>query len=386
MDNLSAFQRDGIGGNNPPITIGDELRERHAELMKRASDAIAAAADAPAEVNDDATNGKVGELVKIIRKVELALDAAKDKEAEPHQDKLSKVRGFFMEAMKRLEDVRKPLKARHDDYLARKEVAEKARLAKEQEEKREKARIALLNAENAERDKNALTRESQEAERLAKESREARDGAVSEQEIAMADLTDAKLELSKAKTAKLELVADRSRKMRDGIEIDAAQYDAACINADSAVNRAKGMVDGCTELLSSARAKARAAKEEQDRLAAEAAALAKRERAATAEVKSHLGEAERHERQADKIEAKIEGKPGDLVRTHSEHGATSTMGRQWFYEVTDSRLLDKERLWPFIDEEVKRIAYTKWAKLQTVDADKQMPGGRAYQENVGQVR
>lgn len=378
-------ERPGLGHNFPPVTIGDELRERHADLLKRADEAIAAAADAPMEVNDDATQGKVGELVKIIRKVEIALGNEKDKEVAPHQDRLERVRGFFAEAAKRLEKVRLPLKAKHDDYLARKEVAEKARLAKEQEEKREKARVAMLNAENAERDKNALARESQEAERLSRESREARDGAVSEQEIAMADLTDAKLALSRAKTAKLELVAERSRKMRDGVEIDVAQYDAACINADSAINRAKGMVDGCTELLSSARAKARAAKEEQDRLAAASAAAAKKEREATAEMNAQFKEAERHERQADKIEAKIEGKPGELVRSHSEHGATSTMARVWQYEVTNEALLDKDKLWPFIDGEVKRIAYGKWAKLQDT-ANRQMPGARAYEENVGQIR
>lgn len=378
-------ERPGLGHNSPPTTIGDDLRERHADLLRRADEAIAGAADAPAEINDDATQGKVGELVKIIRKVELALEAEKTREAAPHQDRLDKVRGFFAEAMKRLEKVRLPLKAKSDDYLHRKEAAEKLRLAKEQDEKREKARVALVNAENAERDKNALVREALEAARLATEAREAREGAQSEQEVAVADLTDAKLEQSRAKTAVLELLADRSRKLRDGIDFDAAEHDAKRILADALVIKAKNKVDGCSEILSQTRAKARAAKEEQDRLAAAEALAKKKEREAAAEVKTHFKEAERQEQQADRIEAKITGKPGDLVRSHSEHGATSTMARVWQYEVTNSSLLDKEKLWPFIDEEIKRIAYGKWARLQD-PGNKQMPGARAYEENVGQIR
>lgn len=380
----SAFQP-GLGHNSPPISIGDELRERHADLLKRADEALQAAADAPAEVNDDATEGKVGELVKILRKTELALEAEKKKEVEPHQDTVDKVRGFFTEIAARLEKVRLPLKKKSEDYLLRKAEAEKKRLAQEEADRREKARIALLNAENAEHDKTALAREADEARRLSDDAKAAKESAQTEQEIAAADLAQAKAELSRAKTVVLEFASERSIKVRDGIALDEADFTARKQAAEAVVATARDKVSGCEDLLRQARERARAARAEQDRLAAEVVAANRREREAAAEVKSHMTEAVRHDNAANRIEAKIEGKPADLVRNHSEHGAMSTLARQWFYEVTDPDKLDAVRLWPFVDGEAKRIAFGKWARAQE-PKNRVMAGARAYEDSVGQIR
>jgi hypothetical protein len=380
----SAFQP-GLGHNSPPVTIGDELRERHADLLKRADEALLAAANAPAEINDDSTEGKVGELVKILRKTELALEAEKKKEVEPHQNTVDKVRGFFTEIAARLEKVRLPLKKKSEDYLLRKAEAEKKRLAEEEADRREKARIALMNAENAERDKTSLAREAAEAQRLSEDAHAAKESAQTDQEIAAADLAQAKAELSRAKTVVLEFASERSIKVRDGIAIDEVDFATRKQSAEAGVATARNKVSGCEDLLRQAREKARAAKAEQDRLAAEVVAANRKEREAAADVKSHMTEAVRHDNAANRIEAKIEGKPADLVRNHSEHGATSTLSREWFYEVTDADRLDAVKLWPFVDGEAKRIAFGKWARSQEPQ-NRVMAGGRAYQENVGQIR
>ena len=40
MNDITETTRLGIGGNSPPVSIGDELRERHADLLKRADEGL----------------------------------------------------------------------------------------------------------------------------------------------------------------------------------------------------------------------------------------------------------------------------------------------------------------------------------------------------------
>jgi DNA repair exonuclease SbcCD ATPase subunit len=388
MDNLSAFQRDGIGGNKPPIDGTEDLASEFKPQIDAAAECLDAAKRVPSKIEDgdEETLKKVAELIKKMRAIELVFEKSEPIKKAPFKAVIDKIGGFFKSNVDPLEKERKRIKVIHDDFMHRKEQIEKERLRKEEEDRRERQRVSEQRAKDAEETKNVAAQQLAESERLKREAVEARSAAISEMDTAVADVAEAKAELAQIKSDSAAIAADFARRIKDGEVISDQERMEKREAQQAKTEQAKAKLADAEQRQSEARAKAKQAKEEQQRRENEAAAAARQVRTAEREVKANIDDAVKHETAADRIEAKIEGKPGDLVRTHSEHGATSTMAREWFYEVTNSNLLNKEILWSFIDEEVKRIAYTKWAKLQTTEADKQMPGARAYRENVGHVR
>lgn len=77
-------------------------------------------------------------------------------------------------------------------------------------------------------------------------------------------------------------------------------------------------------------------------------------------------------------------RPADMVRTRTDRGATVTMGREPFARIEDRNLLDKEKLWPFINEAALLVALRSWAK--TTGHSQQMPGAEVGFRNKTQVR
>lgn len=73
-------------------------------------------------------------------------------------------------------------------------------------------------------------------------------------------------------------------------------------------------------------------------------------------------------------QARIEtfAKPADIVRTRVEEGPTVTMARENYAMVVDEKLLDREKLWPFISLPEKEKAVRAWAK--TTGYGQQMAG------------
>lgn len=388
MNDLSETSRLAIGGNNPPIDTSDELALEFKEQLDAAVECLDAAKTVPSKIEDgdEVTLKKCAELIKKMRTIELVLEKSEPIKKAPLKAVIDKIGGFFKSQIDPLERERKRVKVIHDDFLHRKEQIEAARLRKEEEDRREKQRLAEQRAKDAEDTRTDASQKLVESERLTREAKEARAAATSDMDAAVADVAEAKAELAQIRSDSANIAADFARRVKDGETVGDEEKTTKRTSQQTKTEQAKAKLADAEQRLSDARAAARVAKEEQQKRENEEAAAARLVRTADREVKSNIDEAVKHESAANRIEAKIEGKPGDLVRTHSEYGATSTLGRQWFYELTDSELLDKAKLWPFIDEDVKRVAYSKWARLQTTDADKQMPGARAYQENVGQVR
>lgn len=108
-------------------------------------------------------------------------------------------------------------------------------------------------------------------------------------------------------------------------------------------------------------------------------AITKEDEASTAKVEADLA--------AGKAEDAYVGtlaRPADLVRTRVDEGPLVTMQQVGYAEVEDSSKLDKELLWPFINEDAKEKALRAWAK--TTGYNKQMDGAAIGKKNKSAVR
>jgi hypothetical protein len=124
-------------------------------------------------------------------------------------------------------------------------------------------------------------------------------------------------------------------------------------------------------------------KAEDDRIAAEEAARRARKQSKIEEHERARAEASAREAaaRAEETAASIaraeaahaaSAKPADLVRERHESGAMNTMRQVGFAEVVDPMALDRDALWPFIDEKALAKALLGWAKISQFK--RQMPG------------
>lgn len=377
--------RFGIGGNNPPQTMADELAEKYANAMAVARDLMAAAQSAPEAVKDDITEGKVAELIKKIRTLKNLLDRNRKSEKEPWDKKVSEVNGFFNTTIDQLEKWQKTLNQRSQDYLIEKAEAEKRRLREEEERKRLEAERQLKLARDAEDTKNAAKMAFDEADRLAREAESAKAAATSEQEIATADVADAKAKLAKVRLKIADLAAEFARRAKDGDPASDDEKVEMRSIFDAELRAAKHGVATAEEALEASREKARQAKAALRQAEEEALAKKREVSAAEREQSAALKTAVRLDSSANRLAEKAGGAEADLARTRSVHGAVATLARRWTCRVVDRTKLDKEALWPYIHGEAISAALFKWMQSQAEDK-RAMPGAIIEQETEGQTR
>ncbi|MDE2021087.1 MAG: hypothetical protein KGJ13_12185 [Patescibacteria group bacterium] len=129
-------------------------------------------------------------------------------------------------------------------------------------------------------------------------------------------------------------------------------------------------------------AEAKAAKEAEERhLAAERARLPetreiKQEAAAVAEEMASAAriEAAVANDQAEAAYVDTLARPADIMRNRGADGTLTTMAREFYAEIENANLLDKEALWPFIGLDAKEKALRQWAK--TTGHRQQMAGAK----------
>lgn len=385
MNDLTPDPRLAPGGNNPPMSIADELALAHGEDLALKADLLESYRTAPERIDDDTTQTKAAELIKKTRALELKLDRSCDAAKSPFEEKVKAIRGFFKTTVEPLERARVALNEKSKDYLQRKADAEKRRLAEEEERRRAAAAEALRLAQAAEAAKTASTAAAQDAARLKQEADEARAAATSEQETAAAALTAAKATHAQVKADMLAYAAEVAIRAKNGDPIEEDVKAAVKVGFEKLLADARATVEEADGTLKAAREKAIAAKREADRLEAERIDAERKARAAEREAQANLKEAVREEKAADKIAAKIEGPEADLARTRSLHGAVSTLAQQWTCSIVDRALLDKEALWPFIHGDALQAALWKWMQSQPDDA-RVMTGARIEKDTVGQIR
>jgi hypothetical protein len=365
MNDLSEAR--GIGDNKPPVSLVDTLAEKYKKELDQAAELKDAAESAPIKIDDDETEAKVSELILNIRGLERVFDDAQKEERKPFADTVKVINGYFLTKIEPLTALRDKLKARSGEYLERKAAAAKRALEEEAEKKREQAKRDLEAAQKAEAERIAAENARKEAQRKADEAEAAKVKA--EQ-----DRKDAEARREAALEAEKKLARERKEREAQAAK-DAEAQAAQKLIDDAAAAKAKADREQAEKEAAEAKAKRDAAREEQ-RKAEDAAAQAKRdERLATRDGKEALDNAVRSEKHADKMESKAEGPDADLARTRSEHGAVSTMSRNWVCRVTDYDKLDKNALWGLIHRDAIDVAVRKWMLLQpTTQEARQMPG------------
>lgn len=368
MNDMTEAPTRGLGDNNPPIDLRTDLLERFAEPLKEANDALAAAKEVPAEVDNDEIAKTVADIVKAMAAHKKKLDGLRDTERKPYGDAFDTISATFDNVTRDLENWRKTIKQRGADYTDRKRRAEEKRLEEEAAEKRRVAAVAAARAEEAERTRNQASIQLGEFERLTNEAKLARLNAITDVDVKVADLTQAKADLQKIKFEASQLAADFALAIQKGETVTKEDKDAKRAEFETRIDAAKVKVTEAEQALAQARTAAREAKDAEDKRLAELAAAKKVVKVADAEVKQHTGDFYAAEKRADQIEERID-KPG-LGIVHSDHGASASDMAVWKSSIIDVALLPMNTLRHLIDREALEIAVRKWMLAQpaTVEA------------------
>lgn len=390
--------RVALGNNNPPVTIDDivrTLKQTDVAADCKASSAedlaamekwLADTADPPAQISSDAVHERMLEAIKKGRAIKAALDTTKDAKRSFLGTIYDNIGTFYKKQTYLIDARLMVMNQLHKDYSDKKAAEKKRKLEEEAAARRAAEEAAMRLAQDAERTRNEAEgqrRLAEQAADLAKQARELAVGAVAE---AQADLAEARSEGAKIKAKIADLRADfaRRRKDKDATATREAE-EAARAALQAEVDTIAKRITDAEAALAARKAEADEARRKQREAEEREAEEQRRVREAQRIEKAHLDEAVRHEKSAAKIEEKMAGPQADLVRTRTEHGAVGTVARQWFYDITDRSRLDKEALWPFIEEDALRVALRRWGMTQS-EENRRMAGASIYEDTVGQVR
>lgn len=395
-------ERATIGGNNPPADLVEELRARHKQLFDQIAEVTDAAAQVPEKIDNDITHARVLELSKKMHVIIKQLDAVRGVELEPFKEKVSQVNGVFKSRIDPLKTLREKIDKLHEDYSLAKAAAEKRRLEEEAEKRRAEAERLQREAEEAERKRLEAKRQREEEERKAREAEEAKLRAIKEREEAERRADEERqrtIELAAKRKRAEEEEAERRRVAREQQAKDEAE--AAVRKEQERLDREahekrmaemRAMEEEAKEARRKADAEAAEAKQKADyekrrqRDAEDAAAASRREeKTAFRDERDALNSATRQEGQAFRLQQKAEGPEADLARARSEHGAVGTLTRRWQCTLTDRNLVNREELWPFINEDAISAAAYKWMMAQAQE-NRRMPGTVMEEVTVGAVR
>lgn len=198
-ENPASNPRAGIGGNEPPIEerIGMEFREALLTNQPGFIDRMESAIEAVtrADVRDDETLGKAGDLDRILRSCDGHISETHKAVKQPYLDGGRAVDAEKNRLIGPINDARYRLKDKMNGYMAEREArrrAEEARIAAEQRAAQERTERAAREAREAEEAAaRAAAEASSEGERIAAEQAASEAQAKAEAAIAAAPLAAA---------------------------------------------------------------------------------------------------------------------------------------------------------------------------------------------------
>jgi hypothetical protein len=147
MDAIKQEPIGKIGDNKPPLKA--RLEMHYTDLKKRAAELLEAFARAPAEIGDDATLGKIGDLYRLMATCTNKAEALRKDEKEPFILDGKTVDAFFKDISDPIDRAMQALKGRSTLYSNAKITAERKRLADEEAARRAEAARALEAAQKA---------------------------------------------------------------------------------------------------------------------------------------------------------------------------------------------------------------------------------------------
>lgn len=140
----------GIGHNDPEgPSLKVRLETNYTDLKKRAAELLEAFGRAPSDIKDDATQGKVGDLYRLMATCTSKVESTRKEEKEPFVLDGRVVDSFFKEISEPVERAMAALKGRATLYSNAKIQAERKRLADEEAARRAEATRALEAAQKA---------------------------------------------------------------------------------------------------------------------------------------------------------------------------------------------------------------------------------------------
>jgi chemotaxis protein histidine kinase CheA len=338
-----------IGHNNPPIAV--RMQTEHAGVFARIAELKASCAAVPEKITDDATAGKVQDLVKMVRLALKAAKDARDAERAPFKQSYDEVNATFNIPAEELEKARDAAMTRLQYYLDDKAAKEKAAREEAARIQREQAEKAAREAAEAEERKREAERQRLAAEKAAREAEE-RERAAKAAAIA----AEARAKAAREEAQKIEqqnaAEAERLRQQREHAEREALHHKAEADRAT--VDKVVAKNDAHT---------------------------AKREESEAArETLSAQSTAVRFDRRASKIERSAESE-ADLARTRGELGSVGTLARRWVYRVVDYDKVPIEKLRPFLQRDAIDAAI--YRLMQT--GVRELPGVVFEQEQEARV-
>lgn len=362
----------GIGHNKPPIeevfkeineTLLSDLERECESVVKTAADLVANAATMAPDIQDDDEEKNATDIVSQMKK--------HAKEAESRRTGIkagalmagSIIDNFFKSRV--FESIDQQIK-RIDPGITRykREKVEKARRAAE-----EAARIAREEAE-------AQRRIAEEAARKAREAQEAKERAEREQREAEAARARAEQERIDAERRAREAEAQRAESERRAKAAkDQEEREAAERAQREAEQRANEERENAARALREAEAerqRAAAAKTEKALASAELSD-------ARAEVKTQESLAKQADKDVLKIEKVANASTAQLSRAHGEYGGRSGLRNKWVAEIIDIENVDKDKVWPFLKEEHVQQGLDRFVALHKDKA--RMRGVRFYETN-----
>ena len=343
-----ATETPSIGHNLPPEeTLRDEIKTLEAELFKRFAEVLASIETTPTTIplGDDEMAGKVAENIKIARNMLRDLKTGKDKHAKPFKDAVAEINATFVIPSEKLTKALEPVKEALDKFTAAK---------KEQE------RLARLEKERQERE------EEEERRRQAKEAEEARIRAEQERQRAEEAAARAQQE-REAAAARAKEEQERAERIRaERIKLEAEMKEQREKASEEMKARAEEMRKqeiAAEEARRTAREEEKARLEERRKWDEESKAHKRDQTEAARDEKLNTAAADRAGKHADRAAAAASNEQG-MGRTRSDRGALATEQRRWVLTVVDVEAIDKDLIWPHLEESAIKAACGRY--MQTL--------------------
>jgi len=341
-------------GHNSANSIKDRLSQLWSNLIDRCGQLVTTANEVPEYIEDEDTARNAADLIKLMKAAVKEADNTRKQENEPYAAAKQQVDAFFNIPKEAVQQAASEVERRLSKYLQRK-------AQREEIERRERAEQERRDAEDR---FNAAV----DAERRGSEAKQ--QAALAEIASAAAK-ADKETSISRARQARLEAEQAAIRGRVAKSNGDGAGYQAAVNEHNLKIAEAKALDEQVTALRKIER------EAEERRKVEEKAA-----REANKEVKLNVGEAERSQNMAARLEKKADANQAELSRTRGDLGSVSSLRTDWVHDEVNRATIDLEALRPHLPAEAIDQAIRSFIRA----GGRELRGTRIYEQTTAVVR
>lgn len=341
-------------GHNSANSIKDRLSQLWSGLIDRCGQLVRTANEVPEFIDDEETARKAADLIKLMKAAAKEADNTRKQENEPYAAAKQQVDAFFNIPKEAVQTAAQEVERRLAKYLQRK-------AQREEIERRERAEQERRDAEDR---FNAAV----EAERRASEAKQ--QAALAEIASAAAK-ADKETSINRARQARLEAEQAAIRGRVAKANGDGAGYQSAMNEYNLKMAEAKALDEQVAALRKLER-------EAEERRKAEE----KIAREANRDVKLNVGEAERSQNAAARLEKKADANQAELSRTRGDLGSVSSLRTDWVHDGFDRAELDLEALRQHLPADAIDQAIRSFIRA----GGRELRGTRIFEQTTAVVR